>query len=427
MENALTGLRRRLRDAYGPTRQAEPLLGLPHIGPIARHLAGKEAPEAALARLLLELHAAGIDGGGALRLTLDSVLQPRRGVVAADAAANEALFADTGTVGLRSLLVPGRRRGRAREPDVLITLADQPELARALDAYLEQRPASGGNELLKLTKSNPSAHIREVLGRLAERGSVTWRPARKAWATAVEVRMMRTALDRGLGWTGQLRRQRDHVMVLVGYLCALRRSELCALTIADVSFVERGAVIRVSQSKTDQERRGASLPLHHVEDAARHLDAVGSLIRWVGTLRDEFGAGPDDPLFPALARRGTPMRRRGALVPLDPQSWSDRLRELARDARVFGDDEQRYERVSGHSLRHGFVTTALLSGHDPISVAKQTRHKNVQMLIVYADELRILEGTSWAEVHFGDIVGLPGQSPAAANWAAAGPSGGRWG
>jgi hypothetical protein len=93
-------------------------------------------------------------------------------------------------------------------------------------------------------------------------------------------------------------------------------------------------------------------------------------------LADEFGAGRDDPLFPSLSRHGDLNSRDGAAVmrPMDAQSWSVRLRELARDARVFGDDEQRYERVSGHSLRRGFVTSALLAGHDPVTVHFDAGH-----------------------------------------------------
>ena len=76
---------------------------------------------------------------------------------------------------------------------------------------------------------------------------------------------------------------------------------------------------------------------------------------------------------------------------------------------MFGDDDERYERVSGHSLRRGFVTSALLAGHDPVTVAKQTRHKNITMIATYADELALLEGTDWAKVHFGDQTMLGGE------------------
>ena len=106
---------------------------------------------------------------------------------------------------------------------------------------------------------------------------------------------------------------------------------------------------------------------------------------------------------------------------MDPQSWSDHLRELAKEARVFGDDDdnsEKYERVSGHSLRRGFVTSGILAGHDAVLIAKQTRHKNVTMILVYADQLHLLNDTDWAQVHFGDLtllgneaIQLPGQKP----------------
>ncbi len=50
-------------------------------------------------------------------------------------------------------------------------------------------------------------------------------------------------------------------MLLVGFSAVLRRSELVALTVDDITFVPEGAVVRICRSKTDQEPRGESVAI----------------------------------------------------------------------------------------------------------------------------------------------------------------------
>lgn len=415
-QNYFEGLTRELRELYGSDRQAEPLLGHQHVTPMAAVLAPADPPDASRDRLLLELHAAGVDGGGMARLLMSSVREPRPGITAVDHRANVALYRDTGDVGQRSLIIPGqRRRGGNADAEVVLTLVEHPQLERALDGYLTWRRTQDGRDerLLLLAPSNPHHQVRSSLGRLAELSpEVNWRPARNARATQAEVRRMREVLDRGLDWSGQLLRRRDHVMLLVGYLCALRRSELCGLKIENIRFDDPKAIVTITKSKGDQRARGVRLPLRNTDDGPPYLQSVHLLREWIALLQDEFDAGRKDPLFPALNRHGD-LRQRGnaPMRAVDPQVWSDRLRAIAVEAQVFGEDDSgRYDRVSGHSLRRGFVTSAILAGQDPVTIAKQTRHKNVQMIATYADELYLLEATDWAQVHFGDQTLLGGEA-----------------
>ena len=408
--NVLTGLRRELREHYGSDRQAEALLGPTHVTAIARSVAPRDSPDAARDRLILECHAVGLNGGSTSRLTIAAIRAPRAGIAAAGHAANVALYLDTGDVGLRSLVVPGQnRRGGHSDPPRVITLGDHPHLESALDEYLRHRgtPRNDDEPLLLLTAANRHAHIRAVLTRLAELAGVMWVPRRASAASRDEVLAMRSTLDRRLDWSGQLLSRRDHAMVLVGYLCALRRSELCDLRVCDVSFERQQAIISIRRSKTDQDQRGVKLPINP-SDSGPETQAVRVLAQWIELLTTEFEIGGTDPLFPTLNRHGDLVQRGGntRLAPLNPQTWSDRLRLLARQANVFGDNApERYERVSGHSLRRGYVTTALLAGQDPVALAKRTRHKNIQMLVTYADQLELQHGTDWSKLHFGDGLG----------------------
>ena len=53
-----------------------------------------------------------------------------------------------------------------------------------------------------------------------------------------------------------LKGQRDRALILVGWAGALRRSELVGLDVDDVRFEERGVIITLHRSKTDQEGEG---------------------------------------------------------------------------------------------------------------------------------------------------------------------------
>ena len=45
---------------------------------------------------------------------------------------------------------------------------------------------------------------------------------------------------------------RDAAMILLGYASAMRRSELAALTLADVEHKPAGLLLHIRRSKTDQ-------------------------------------------------------------------------------------------------------------------------------------------------------------------------------
>jgi integrase len=52
------------------------------------------------------------------------------------------------------------------------------------------------------------------------------------------------------------RGKQERAVLLLGFAGAFRRSELVALTVEDLTFVEEGLVVRVRRSKTDQEGAG---------------------------------------------------------------------------------------------------------------------------------------------------------------------------
>jgi site-specific recombinase XerD len=54
---------------------------------------------------------------------------------------------------------------------------------------------------------------------------------------------------------------RDRALLLIGFGGALRRSELVALDVADVTENETGLLVAIRHSKTDQEGEGATIAI----------------------------------------------------------------------------------------------------------------------------------------------------------------------
>jgi hypothetical protein len=86
---------------------------------------------------------------------------------------------------------------------------------------------------------------------------------------------------------------RDRGLLLFGFASAMRRSELVALAVEDLEHTERGLLVTVRRSKTDQEGRGH----RRDSDRAPHGDVPGP-----GGARLARGRGD-------RARAGVPQRR----------------------------------------------------------------------------------------------------------------------
>lgn len=140
-----------------------------------------------------------------------------------------------------------------------------------------------------------------------------------------------------------LRGIRDRAVLSLGFVGGLRRSEIVALELTDVSFVEAGALVTLRRSKTDQEGAGRV-----VEIAATGSETcpVTALRTWIAAAGLEDGA-----MFREIDRGGTR---------LEDGRMSDRavartVQRLAKAAGLAGD-------FGGHSLRAGFATSAVGAG-----------------------------------------------------------------
>ena len=98
--------------------------------------------------------------------------------------------------------------------------------------------------------------IRRDFGRL---------PAKKMPAVDEDIQRMVDAVEANDPQT--LRGLRDRALLLLGYAAALRRSELVALNVEDLTERPEGLEVRIARSKTDQEGKGDTIAVPRVPDS----------------------------------------------------------------------------------------------------------------------------------------------------------------
>ena len=153
---------------------------------------------------------------------------------------------------------------------------------------------------------------------------------------------------------------RDRALLLLGFACGMRRSELVALDVADVSFRKKGVLVRIRRGKTDQEGKGRDVG---VFTGSRALSCpVRALKAWLYVRGREAGA-----LFP-----GTGASKH--LVPaMVGQIVKHAVESIGLPPAAFG----------AHSLRAGFVTAAAEGGYPETLIMQRTGHRSVQTVARY--------------------------------------------
>jgi integrase len=243
-----------------------------------------------------------------------------------------------------------------------------PASAECLARYLAERatrlaPATLARRLAGIGAAHTVAGFRDptkdpllgmVLKGIRRRHGVAQRRA-----LPLDPRRLRQVWSRSEG----LRGKRDRALVLLGFAAAFRRSELVSLNVEDLGWSDRGLAVHLRKSKTDQEQasRIVAVPwAGHTPCPAR------SVQEWLSATGITQGA---------LFRSIDGQERLGAR--LHPQSVNLILKGLARYELL------PWKRVSGHSLRAGFVTAAVEAGAGLASIQRQTGHVSLDTLAKY--------------------------------------------
>ena len=146
---------------------------------------------------------------------------------------------------------------------------------------------------------------------------------------------------------------RDRALLLVGFAAALRRSEIVALNVADVTRHPKGLVLRIRKSKTDQAGEGMIKAIPH----GKRLKVIVALDAWMKAAKITSG-----PLF--RSARGFTIGTERLRDQQVARMIKSRMRKAGLDSRSF----------SGHSLRSGFITSAAEAGASLQSIADVAGH-----------------------------------------------------
>jgi site-specific recombinase XerD len=185
---------------------------------------------------------------------------------------------------------------------------------------------------------------------------------RQRQVTALTTPLLKRALD---NTSETLADQRDRALILIGMAGALRRSELVALEVSDLTFTPEGVRLVIRRSKGDQFGEGQVIAIGRTNSELCPVSNLEAYLEWAG-----IGEGR---VFRAIDRYGNIKAR------MTDQSVALIVKRRTDQAGLDGE-------YSGHSLRAGFATQAARSGVEERKIASTTRHKNMEVLRRYIRE-----------------------------------------
>ncbi|MBY5991597.1 tyrosine-type recombinase/integrase [Ferrimonas balearica] len=162
---------------------------------------------------------------------------------------------------------------------------------------------------------------------------------------------------------------RDKTLLAVGFAGALRVSDLAALQIEDVRLYPNGANLGFETRKRRSEF--SQVPIVAGADPARC--PVALLRRYLALLGDSQG-----PLFRRANRNRAPIEKA-----LHPSSVARIIMKRATGVGL----KASHGGISGHSLRRGFIDSALMRGAPISEVMKISGHRDPKTLMLYLDDL----------------------------------------
>ena len=162
---------------------------------------------------------------------------------------------------------------------------------------------------------------------------------------------------------------RDASIISLGFAAALRRSEICNLNVEDIEIFEnnnknsRRMFVYIRKSKTDQTGLGQRIAVID----GKYIKPIKRLERWLKASKIKKGV-----LFQTMRRNNSVVGSR-----MHP---SDIPRIIKHYGQLIGLDPNE---ISGHSLRAGFVTSAVIHNARIDKIMEITRHKSVATVMKY--------------------------------------------
>jgi site-specific recombinase XerD len=165
---------------------------------------------------------------------------------------------------------------------------------------------------------------------------------------------------------------------LLGFAGAFRRSELVALNVDDIEKTAEGMLVTLRRSKTDQEGLGRRVAIPRGEIAC----PVAALRAWLDAAGITEGA-----IFRRILNKRTQRVTERRLAARNVAAI------VKQGAARLGFDPSTF---AGHSLRAGFVTSAVKRGANLIKITDMTGHRSLEMLKTYSRDAEAFVGHAGA-------------------------------
>jgi integrase len=182
---------------------------------------------------------------------------------------------------------------------------------------------------------------------------------------------------------------RHRAMLLIGFGAGLRRSELVALTVGDVTIIpERGLTVFIRRAKSDQQGQGRLIAIHGNPTEPDFCPVV-AFQRWRAMRATGWDWEPPPGVAAETWRQGRPLFCGiGKSGTLKGKAMADLVvaRLLKQAALQAGLDPTRF---SGHSLRRGLLTDAGDRQEPLRDVMRQSRHVKVETALGYMADAEI--------------------------------------
>jgi len=179
---------------------------------------------------------------------------------------------------------------------------------------------------------------------------------------------------------------RDRAALLIGWHCAMRRSEIAALKLSSVEFFPEGITVHIGRSKRDQQGKGRKLWLKPVKSYPEACP-IAALRAWLAYRGADAG-----PLFWCV-RRSTMFRGE----PMPGWQLTSIVDRWVRIAKL--EPESKGTEFSPHSLRAGFITHAIRRRRPTKETMEHSGHKSFETFMGY-----VRTATGFSATVQGDIL-----------------------
>ncbi|WP_006787075.1 tyrosine-type recombinase/integrase [Thiorhodospira sibirica] len=221
---------------------------------------------------------------------------------------------------------------------------------------------SFAHRLLNAPDPTQDAQVRAVL-----RGIHRHHAQQQGWQTQQVPPLKLEQLWKMVQGCGQDQRAlRDRCYLLLGFFGAFRQSELSALKVAQLQWVDEGLLIHMGPTKTDplNEHRAAKAFV----EGAPELCPLAALRAWLAASQIHEG----------YVFRGIDRNRTLRHTPLTHPSANRIIKERARAAGI-----AHWAQLSTHSLRAGFITAARELEAQNWQIMRQSQHRDERTLNIY--------------------------------------------